>query len=49
MIETRRCFLASAAGMAATAGLSSASAEAALPAIRLGKYEVSRMRQRTPG
>lgn len=43
MIETRRSFIASAAGMAAAAGLSSASTEAALPTMRLGKYELSRL------
>jgi hypothetical protein len=41
-METRRSFLTSAAGLAA-AGLTPAPAEAALPAIRLGKYEVSRL------
>ena len=42
MTATRRAFLESATGLAA-AGLSSASPEAALPAIRLGKFEVSRL------
>ena len=42
MTPTRRAFLESATGLAA-AGLSSASPEAALPAIRLGKFEVSRL------
>jgi hypothetical protein len=42
MSATRRTFLTSTAGLAA-AGLSSATPEAALPAIRLGKYEVSRL------
>lgn len=42
MSASRRTFLTSAAGLAA-AGLSSATPEAALPAIRLGKYEVSRL------
>ena len=45
MTESRRRFLTSAAGMAAAAGLSAATTEAGLPlpAIRLGKYEVSRL------
>jgi hypothetical protein len=42
MTATRRTFMTSAAALAAT-GLAPASPEAALPAIRLGKYEVSRL------
>jgi len=42
MTATRRGFLTSTAGLAAV-GLSSASPEAALPAIRLGKFELSRL------
>ena len=42
MSASRRTFLTSAAGLAA-AGLGSATPEAALPAIRLGKYELSRL------
>ena len=41
-MDTRRSFLASAAGLAA-AGQSPASAGAALPAIRLGQHEMSRL------
>ena len=41
-MDTRRSFLASAAALAA-AGKSSAASGAALPAIRLGKYEISRL------
>jgi hypothetical protein len=42
MTPTRRTFLTSAAAVAA-AGAAPATPEAALPAIRLGKYEVSRL------
>jgi hypothetical protein len=42
MPETRRSFLTAAAGLAA-AGLGSASGEAALPTLRLGKFELSRL------
>jgi len=42
MTASRRTFLTSADAVAA-AGLGSASSEAALPAIRLGKFEVSRL------
>src|SRR5262252_9142473 len=42
MTETRRGFLTTAAGLAA-AGLGSATPEAALPVLRLGKYELSRL------
>jgi hypothetical protein len=41
-MDTRRSFLASAAALAA-AGQSPAASGAALPAIRLGKYEISRL------
>ena len=41
-MKSRRDFLASGAGMAA-AGLASASPDPALPLVRLGKYEVSRL------
>jgi hypothetical protein len=42
MTGTRRAFLGTAAGLAA-AGLNAAPAEASLPTLRLGKYELSRL------